>query len=330
MTGQWMPCGESKTPEFDVTGLQEGKKYKFRVKAVNPEGESEPLEADKAIIAKNPFDPPSKPGKPKATNWDKDFVDLEWAKPKDDGGAEITEYVVEKRDLAGRGWSPCGKCPGTKTGMKITDVEPGHEYQFRVVAKNKAGFSDPSDASESVMCKPRFLAPHIDRKNLGRKTVRSSMTFKNEVKVEGEPDPKVTWLYEGKPVKNDRLTLQSEDHETTFLLRKAKRADSGVYKIVAKNDSGTDEAEMELIVIDKPSKPKGPLKVSDVTAESVKLKWEPPEDDGGEPVDHYVVERMDLDTGRWVPVTETKVKTCLLMPLCCCCCYLVYIMCNFV
>ena len=38
-----------------MTGLQEGKKYKFRVKAVNPEGESEPLEADKAIIAKNPY-----------------------------------------------------------------------------------------------------------------------------------------------------------------------------------------------------------------------------------------------------------------------------------
>lgn len=58
----------------------------------------------------------------------------------------------------------------------------------------------------------------------------------------------------------------------------------------------------------KPSKPKGPLKVSDVTAESAKLKWEPPEDDGGEPIDHYVVERMDTETGRWVPVTETKVR----------------------
>lgn len=55
ITGQWMPCGESKTPECDVTGLQEGKEYKFRVKAVNKEGESEPLVADKSIIAKNPF-----------------------------------------------------------------------------------------------------------------------------------------------------------------------------------------------------------------------------------------------------------------------------------
>lgn len=48
--------------------------------------------------------------------------------------------------------------------------------------------------------------------------------------------------------------------------------------------------------------------MSDVTAESVKLKWEPPEDDGGEPIDHYVVERMDTETGRWVPVTESKVS----------------------
>ena len=57
----------------------------------------------------------------------------------------------------------------------------------------------------------------------------------------------------------------------------------------------------------KPSKPKGPLKVSDVTADSAKLKWDPPEDDGGEPVDHYVVEKMDTDTGRWVPVDTVKV-----------------------
>lgn len=93
------------------------------------------------------------------------------------------------------------------------------------------------------------MAPRIDRKNLGRKTVRSNMTFKNEIKVEGEPDPKVTWSIEGKPVKNERITIQSEEHLTTFLLRKAKRSDTGVYKIFAKNDSGTDEAEMELIVI---------------------------------------------------------------------------------
>ncbi|KAK7065507.1 Immunoglobulin like [Halocaridina rubra] len=306
VTGQWMPCGESKVPEYDVTGLQEGKKYKFRVKAVNAEGESEPLEADQAIIAKNPFDPPSKPGKPKPLNWDRDFVELEWTKPKDDGGAPITKYIIEKRDMSTRGWTPCGSCTGDKTKTRVTDVTPDHEYQFRVIAENKAGPSEPSDPSDSVICKPRFLAPHIDRKNLGRKTIRSGITFNNEVKVEGEPDPTVTWTFNGEPIRNDRMTLSSEEHLSIMNLKKAKRSDTGIYKITAKNDSGTDEAELELIVIGKPGKPKGPLKVSDVTAESAKLKWEPPEDDGGEPIDHYVVEKMDVDTGRWVPVLESK------------------------
>ena len=40
---------------FDVDGLEEGQEYNFRVKAVNDEGESEPLEGDKPIKAKNPF-----------------------------------------------------------------------------------------------------------------------------------------------------------------------------------------------------------------------------------------------------------------------------------
>lgn len=35
--------------------LQKGHNYKFRVKAVNAEGASEPLETDKEILAKNPF-----------------------------------------------------------------------------------------------------------------------------------------------------------------------------------------------------------------------------------------------------------------------------------
>ncbi len=35
--------------------LQKGKHYKFRVKAVNSEGESEGLETDQSILAKNPF-----------------------------------------------------------------------------------------------------------------------------------------------------------------------------------------------------------------------------------------------------------------------------------
>lgn len=57
-------------------------------------------------------------------------------------------------------------------------------------------------------------------------------------------------------------------------------------------------------------KPKGPLQVSDVNAEGCKLKWEPPEDDGGAPVDYYNVERMDVESGHWIPVATTKTPQC--------------------
>jgi len=306
ITGQWMPCGTSKTPEADVTGLQEGKKYKFRVKAVNDEGESEPLETEAYITAKNPFDPPSKPGRPTPLNWDKDFVELEWKKPESDGGAEITKYIIEKRDMDGRGWSKCGECDA-KLKTKVTDVEEGHEYQFRVIAVNKAGPSEPSDPSEPVVCKPRFLAPRIDRKMLGKKTIRSGTNMKLEIDVAGEPPANKKWTYKGAPITNDRWSVEDEDYQTIILLKKAKRSDSGLYKIVAKNDTGTDEYELDLTVVGKPGKCMGPIKVTDVTAESAKLKWLPPDDDGGAPIDHYVMERCDTETGRWVPVGKTKI-----------------------
>jgi predicted phage tail protein len=308
LTGQWLPCGTSKDPEANITGLQEGKPYKFRVKAVNKEGESEELETEKPIIAKNPFDEPGKPGKPELKNWDKDFVDLEWTPPKSDGGAPIEKYVIQMRDKEGRAWVDACTAPGDRNVARVTNVEPGHEYEFRIVAQNKAGKGEPSDPSKSVICKPRFLAPRIDRKNLLKKTIHCGQLLIIEADVQGEPPAEIVWLLKEQPLKSaDRLTIENEDYKTKFTLTKCKRSDTGIYKVTAKNNSGADQVDVEICVLSAPGKPKGPLKVSDVTAEGVKLKWEKPEDDGGVPIDHYVVERMDTDTGRWVPVTTTKV-----------------------
>ena len=46
-------------------GLIENHRYRFRVRAVNKEGKSDPLETSGVYEAKNPFEVPSKPGRPK-------------------------------------------------------------------------------------------------------------------------------------------------------------------------------------------------------------------------------------------------------------------------
>lgn len=61
-TGRWIPIGRVKEPKMIVKNLQPGQEYKFKITAVNDEGESEPLETDRSIIAKDPFDAPGPPG----------------------------------------------------------------------------------------------------------------------------------------------------------------------------------------------------------------------------------------------------------------------------
>lgn len=56
----------------------------------------------------------------------------------------------------------------------------------------------------------------------------------------------------------------------------------------------------------KPTKPEGPLEVSDVHKDGCTLKWKKPKDDGGEPLEGYLVEKFDPDNGVWLPVGRTK------------------------
>lgn len=61
-----------------------------------------------------------------------------------------------------------------------------------------------------------------------------------------------------------------------------------------------------LLFTGKPSSPQGPLVAEEVRANHVKVKWNKPEDSGGSDITGYVLEKMDLDTGHWVPAGEVS------------------------
>lgn len=72
--GGWIEIGTTEDCKFDVKDLEYKKEYRFRVRAVNKKGSSEPLSCVKDIIAKDPYDEPSKPKPPEVTDWDKNHV----------------------------------------------------------------------------------------------------------------------------------------------------------------------------------------------------------------------------------------------------------------
>lgn len=53
--GSWIEAGTSRDLTFQVKNLDALKKFHFRVKAVNSEGESEALQTEESILAKNPY-----------------------------------------------------------------------------------------------------------------------------------------------------------------------------------------------------------------------------------------------------------------------------------
>lgn len=101
------------------------------------------------------LDEPGAPGKPEATDWDKDHVDLKWTPPISDGGSPITAYVIEKREPETGKWFKAAEVQGADCKATVPHLDENTEYEFRVRAVNAAGPGDASKASEIIITKPR-------------------------------------------------------------------------------------------------------------------------------------------------------------------------------
>jgi len=105
-----------------------------------------------------------------------------------------------------------------------------------------------------------------------------------------------------------RITIDQYEKNSVLTVRKAVRADSGKYKLTLTNSSGTCESFAQVIVLDKPTSPRC-FKAEEVRSDHITISWKKPEDDGGSGITGYVVEKMDVETGRWIPAGEVGAGT---------------------
>lgn len=289
-----------------IEDLTPKKQYKFRIRAVNKLGPSEPATFNKAILAKDPWDEPGKPNNVEVTDWDKDHADLKWDKPTEDGGSPITGYVIEYKDKFGTDWVPAKEVPADAFQATVDGLKEGNQYEFRIRAINKAGPGEPSDSTKPIIAKCRFVKPFIVGDELKNVVVKKGQSIRFDIRYGGEPEPECKWNKDGKDLStsDSRVTIDQYERNSAVTIRKSVRSDSGVYKVILSNSSGTVESKANVIVLDRPLAPKGPFEPEEVRSDHIKMKWKKPEDDGGCDITGYVLEKMDEETGRWIPAGE--------------------------
>ena len=69
-----------------------------------------------------------------------------------------------------------------------------------------------------------------------------------------------------------------------------------------------------LSLLDKPGPPPGEIQLKKVTASSITIMWDPPEDEGGAMVTHYIVEKREASRIQWSIISENWAECIVNVP----------------
>ncbi|XP_032566411.1 immunoglobulin-like and fibronectin type III domain-containing protein 1 isoform X5 [Chiroxiphia lanceolata] len=154
--------------------------------------------------------------------------------------------------------------------------------------------------------------PQVDKvllKNLSNvpMVAKAGQAVKLRIPFEGRLPVRATWLKDKMELADDtRIRVDKTDTHTTLSIPSCDRRDCGDYKVRLKNDSGVLEINLKLMVIDKPQPPAGPIKIVESSANAITIQWQPPKDDGGKPVQRYLVERQQAGKNDWETLGDTS------------------------
>jgi hypothetical protein len=97
--------------------------------------------------APTPLEIPGQPRSLEAPRQGDGWLFLDWKEPAD--GGRTAFYRIERRKLPGGTWETAGMAVASEA--TLANQERGKEWEYRVIAVNKAGESGPSNAVAAVL-----------------------------------------------------------------------------------------------------------------------------------------------------------------------------------
>lgn len=185
-------------------------------------------------------------------------ITLEWLPPDDNGGSELTGYIVEMSEYAVENWRQVpGYCP--KCTFTVKGLTEGKKYQLRVRAENMYGVSDPLEGNP-VVAKSPFDPPDAPGQPtiLGYTPSSCSLKWTPPAGTGGKP---VTGYYVEKRERGAGDWVRCNNYPTpnlTYTVPDLREGCRYEFRVVAVNEAGPG----------KPSKPTDPI-----TAEHQRRKY---------------------------------------------------------
>ena len=111
--------------------------------------------------------------------------------------------------------------------------------------------------------------------------------------------------YSQELTESERHSIKVTRKCVTLTIKQVEQMDCGSYSVKISNNVSEVSADFSLSIKDKPSPPKGPAEVEWRDDNTMVLKWNASESDGGAAITEYVVERREVGKKSWKQVGTT-------------------------
>ncbi len=264
----WIEIGLSESTEFDVRNLKQGKEYLFRVSARNkvdyglPSDMKHPIKtltvSEKPVLKKT-FSSETRIDEGQILTLEvqmegKPMPSVRWVKDN---------LEIEESNKVSVSFEKSGKCKLTIKNVEA-NIDDG-TYVCQI--ENEAGHASastnlivvsameieppPSPSLDSKKAASSKKAPEVVQA-LKNQTVKVAQLVKMTCRIPCTPKGKISWYHNGASMKAEgRVELQVSRHGACrLILHDAMITDSGTYKVVVQNKSGSAQSECELTVLE--------------------------------------------------------------------------------